>query len=119
MRFSNEGEALTVSLKLLQKPSSQATTALTQELIKHFLFVRNQIPGLFSDLEQQVRTAAQVPDTWPRPEGSQHRPVQPDADAQHSPACNASTCLGGALRRAEHQLQSVITGCICIAFSTK
>lgn len=60
MRFSNEGQALTVSLQLSQAPSSQATTALTHELIKHFLFVRNQIPGLFSDLEQQVRESAQV-----------------------------------------------------------
>lgn len=60
MRFSNEGQASTVSLQLSQAPSSQATTALTQELIKHFLFVRNQIPGLFSDLEQQVRDSAQV-----------------------------------------------------------
>ena len=44
---------MSVPLQVSLAPSHQATAALIQELVKHYLFVRNQIPGLFCDLEQQ------------------------------------------------------------------
>ncbi len=60
MRFLQEGAPLIVALQAPQPLSGQATAALLQELIKHFLFVRHQIPGLFTDLDEQVRNSQQV-----------------------------------------------------------
>ncbi len=43
-----------------QKPASPATRSFNQrhvvrELVKHLLYMRNQIPGLFEDLDWQVQ----------------------------------------------------------------
>ena len=60
MRVVQDGPALTIPLQASQAPSCETTAALLQEFVKHFLFVRHQIPGLFCDLEKEVQERQQV-----------------------------------------------------------
>ena len=46
-----------VEVKARDQLRSEHCVAVVQELIKHLLYMRNQIPGLFEDLEWQIQAS--------------------------------------------------------------
>ena len=62
-------EVVTLSVQLQLIPTPHACAVLAQELVKHYLYMRNQLPGLFDTLQSQMevtwrsllQTPVQVP----------------------------------------------------------
>ena len=52
LKRKSEVVALSVQLQLI--PSPHACAVLAQELVKHYLYMRNQLPGLFDTLQSQL-----------------------------------------------------------------
>lgn len=46
-----------VEVRTRDKLRSEHFVAVVQELMKHLLYMRNQIPGLFEDLEWQIQAS--------------------------------------------------------------
>lgn len=46
-----------VEVKTRDQLRSEHCVVIVQELIKHLLYMRNQIPGLFEDLEWQIQAS--------------------------------------------------------------
>ena len=48
-------QGATVAVPLSRDPTAEDCALVVQELVKHFLYMRNQIPGLFNDLYWQCK----------------------------------------------------------------
>lgn len=66
MKTKQSCVSTSVEVKIRDQARSEHCVAVVQELIKHLLYMRNQIPGLFEDLEWQIQ-ASQTGLAWTPP----------------------------------------------------